>query len=373
MTKLDFDIPFSGFAATTFINCFTSVWMYLENVSAKGERVTTCNQWENGRCDNCGNCATKPHRMQEKFFFLFDTLSGRSSLRCRFNGTPTEMDRLINEGDLDDGGTADNIDFLFGFAGYRYRAVTDIAAFPDEILASVSRGRPVIVKLKGNVAPFSVIIGLEGDKILCPSFKCAQKSPDPPVAYGGIDSLYIVGDKVAPKHTLVDGLKRIERVMEYCLREELWGEYMKKISTYGPDSLGTDASEGRKERMRRLAETMWTTFNCHNFAELFRTFLPDSKEKSIYDGINDVIKLAGPQFGEICSTISWRYGYTHDLAWSLIGLEECINWNDWKSHYYGDMLEVVIEKIKENDEAVLESVRKMLGILERTDEQREPV
>ena len=29
MTKLDFTIPFSGFASTTFINCFTSVYMYL--------------------------------------------------------------------------------------------------------------------------------------------------------------------------------------------------------------------------------------------------------------------------------------------------------------------------------------------------------
>ena len=32
MTKLDFTIPFSGFASTTFINCFTSVYMYLEGM-----------------------------------------------------------------------------------------------------------------------------------------------------------------------------------------------------------------------------------------------------------------------------------------------------------------------------------------------------
>ena len=30
--KMDFTIPFSGFASTTFINCFASVYMYLENM-----------------------------------------------------------------------------------------------------------------------------------------------------------------------------------------------------------------------------------------------------------------------------------------------------------------------------------------------------
>ena len=70
--------------------------------------------------------------------------------------------------------------------------------------------------------------------------------------------------------------------------------------------------------------------------------------------------LGNPAFCETIKTISWRYGYTHDLAWSLIGLDECINWNDWKSHYYGDMLEVIIDKLKENDEAVLNCIREMI-------------
>ena len=137
---------------------------------------------------------------------------------------------------------------------------------------------------------------------------------------------------------------------------------MKKIGTYGPDSLGGDKPEGRKERMMRLAATMWHTFNCHNFAEVFRTYLGDKPMAYLYDCVGDTKKLGDPALHEACSTISWRYGYTHDLAWSLIGLDECINWNDWKSHYYGDMLEVVIMKLKENDEAVLNCIREIIQV-----------
>ena len=70
MAKLDFTVPFSGFASTTFINCFTSAYMYLEGMSAKGEGVSARGQWENGQRDGCGNCATKPQAIQEKFFFF---------------------------------------------------------------------------------------------------------------------------------------------------------------------------------------------------------------------------------------------------------------------------------------------------------------
>ena len=106
---MDFTIPFSGFASTTFINCFASVYMYLENMGWQAENMTYCNEWENGQCNGCGNCATKPQSRQERYFFLFDTMCGRSSLRCRFDSTPSEMEQLINSsGWNDDGGANDN-------------------------------------------------------------------------------------------------------------------------------------------------------------------------------------------------------------------------------------------------------------------------
>ena len=181
MTKLDFTIPFSGFASTTFINCFTSVYMYLEDMRQEDKGVTRCSQWENGQCSSCGNCATKPHAMQERCFFLFDTICGHSSLRCAYDGVPGEMERLINADDFYDGGAADNIEFLFGFGGYDYQAVTDTAVFMERIAASIDRNKPVIAKLKGNSVPFAVITGYDGDEIICPDFRCAQKSPEPAI------------------------------------------------------------------------------------------------------------------------------------------------------------------------------------------------
>lgn len=199
MLKIDFTVPFSGFDSTTFVNCISSVYMYLENMVSKVENATFCNEWVNGQCNSCGNCLTKPQSLQERYFFLFDTMCGRSSLRWRFNGMPTQMEHLINNsGDNDDGGSPDNIDFLFGFIGYRYDTVTNPVEFKEKIVASVRENKPVIAKLKENSVPFSVIIGLDGDKVICPDFKCAQKSPDPEVTYDNIDTLYTIGDKMAP-------------------------------------------------------------------------------------------------------------------------------------------------------------------------------
>lgn len=65
-------------------------------------------------------------------------MCGRSSLRCRFDGTPTEVENLVNtSGRNDDGGSADNIDFLFGFTGYSYHTITDADVFQTEIMTSI--------------------------------------------------------------------------------------------------------------------------------------------------------------------------------------------------------------------------------------------
>ena len=237
MKKLGFDVPFSGFCSTTFINCFASVYMYLEGYNGIDGKATFCNEWVNGKCDSCGNCATKPQALQERFFFLFDTMCGHSSLRCRYDGTPTEAELLINgEGGFYDGGSADNIKFLFGFAGYKYSTVNIPSSIKSAIIASIEGGIPVIVRLKDNNVPFAVVTGYDGDALICPDFRAAQKAPDPAVTYKGIAEAYIPGDKCIPVYTLADGLRRIERIMEYCLAERLWDGYMKKIGTYGPDS-----------------------------------------------------------------------------------------------------------------------------------------
>ena len=179
-------------------------------------------------------------------------------------------------------------------------------------------------------------------------------------AYDDVAALYVVDGKTKPKYTLIDGLKRIEQVMQSALSEDVWGEYCKKMGTYGPDSLGEDKPEGRRERMHRLAGEMWHTFNCHNFAEVFRVYCPGSANPNIYDAMYDVNRLSDPELSDDINFISERYAKTHDLAWSIIGLDECINWDDWKSHYYGDMIREILLKLKENDEAVLRRIRAII-------------
>lgn len=369
MKKLDFKVPFSGFASTTFINCFASAYLYMEELKSAEAAGTFCSEWENGSCNSCGNCATKPQALQERFFFLFDTMCGHSSLRCRFDARPSEMCMVINgeaenEDSFYDGGSENTVEFLFGFAGYSFETVTDKSRMQSAITASIDSEKPVIVKLTGHAVPFCLVTGYDGSRYLLPEFRAAQRCPDRAPTLDEIEAAYIFGEKTTPKYTLADGLKRIERVMDSNCRAGLWDEYMKKIGTYGEDSLGGDSPEGRKKRMSRLAQTMWHLFNCHNFAEVFRAYQNDDT-KHVYDSIESMRALGGESFAAERQTIHWRFGYTHDLAWSIIGLDECINWSDWKAHYYGDMLEVIIKQLKENDEAVLEAIREMLKKLKQ--------
>ena len=58
-------------------------------------------------------------------------------------------------------------------------------------------------------------------------------------------------------------------------------------------------------------------------------------------------------------------GYTHDLAWALVGLNETA---DWKGHvyrtgYFGEMAELALAQIRKNDEEALACVKEALAIL----------
>jgi hypothetical protein len=58
------------------------------------------------------------------------------------------------------------------------------------------------------------------------------------------------------------------------------------------------------------------------------------------------------------------YGYTHDLAWALIGLEACADWTQHAVGYFGEMVELTISQIAKNDEIVLGEIKKAIEILE---------
>lgn len=336
--------------------------MYIEGLAQHGS-TTFCNQWVNGQCNGCGHCDTKPQALQERYFFLFDTMCGHSALRCRFDGAQSKGQLLI-DGDMgnDYTGSDNNVDFLFGFVGYSYRSVTDKSVLRSEIAASIDADKPVIVKLVNCPVRFSVITGCDGDSFTCPSFRSAQRCVEHPPVLDEIEAAYIIDGKCEPKYHLIDALRRIEGIMQSNLDEGLWDGYMEHIGKYGPNGLDSVDVAGKKARMARVAQTMWYTFNCHNFAEVFRYFRDG--RAGIYDCVNDVSRLNNPACMDAYSKIGGPlYGYTHDLAWALIGLEGCANWNAHPSGYYGEMVELVIAKLKENDEGVLACIREIIATL----------
>ena len=365
---IDFHVPFSGFTTVDFINCFTSVFMFIENVELPAVGDYECAKAEGKPCNGCGNCGKggkTPFSVQEAYFFLFDTICGRSSLRRRFDGTLTEMQKWIGETESDGCGTDATVDFLFGFAGYEYIKLTGATKFKDAVIASVDSGKPVIAKVKTGNGRFRVITGYDGDSLFCPDYNNAQQRPEKDPVYDDIEIIYIIGNKTPPRYTLTDCLERIVRVMEFNTKEDLWGAYKGMLGWYAFRNPGMENAplEERKARMKRVADTMWHTFNCHNFAEVFRNCRDN---KDFYINISDMKRLYGAEFTELCNTISGPcHGYTHDLAWSMIDIEKQI---DWQKLIYpcgiAEMVELTIARIETNDINALDTIKQILAILQ---------
>ena len=297
-SKLDFTVPFSGFTSTNFINCFASVYMFLEHITGVDEYE--CARRRGLPCDGCGRCQHSTAKKQERLYFLMDFLSGRSALRCRFDGQPSTMQLRVGETEDGDCGAEETVDFLFGYTGYPYRRVSDAAAFAEAIGASIAEGRPVLARVKQGKGRFRVITGIDGDTLLGPDYAQAQQPPQDAPALDDIEALYLIGPKGAPRYTLKDAFTRVRDIMRCNQSERLWEQYEGKLGWYESGGMRGVSPEERAERMRCVTDTMWYTFNCHNFAEVFRDpWLEEMRQ---------------PAFAPICLCIGPSYGYTHDLA-----------------------------------------------------------
>ena len=350
--SLAFNIPFSNFSGTHFINCFTSAYMFVEKMDLSGLENQPCKKRPDGVCVGCGSgCGETPASLQNKYFFWFDTMCGHSSLRWRFDGAPTGMQLWISGADPYECGTDETIDFLFGFAGYEFQKSTAPETFKAAIVASIDAGKPVIAKVRTGEHRFRVITGHDGDALLQPDYAHAQNKPEAPVL-GELKTLYLFGEKTTPRYTFKHGLERIVKVMEYNLAEKLWDGYFEKIGWYGwnsGDGMNKADLAEKKKRMNRVAETMWHTFNSHNFAEVFRA--------------RHFEELKNPAFDDLCRKIGgpW-HGYTHDLCAGLIGFNQQLDWtNDWFATGFAEIIERALKQIEQNDAAVLGAVKQMLA------------
>jgi hypothetical protein len=253
------------------------------------------------------------------------------------------------------------VEFLFGFICYEYRKAIDSAGFKADIAASIDAGRPVIVKVKSGKGLFRVITGYDGDSLINPDYSNAQNKPEGMLEYDVLEALYIIGEKIEPRYTLKDSLERIKKVMGYNISGKLWSGYTEKMGLYTSDSFGGVDIDGKKARMKRVAATMWHTFNCHNFAEVFRHCRDGG---TAYDRVSDMKKLREPEFKELCNKIGGEcYGYTHDLAWALIGLEERADWTAHYAGYFGEMTELTLSQIEKNDEKALDCINRIIELL----------
>lgn len=313
---LNFNLQYNYLERQNFIQCFASVFTYLEMENSPEGFFYDPDV--GGHCYSCGSGGELHHCKKDRtaakrcgFFFLFNTMCGNSSIRRRFDGKPTEMQELL--GDTLEGGrlcgSDYTVDFLFGYTGYEYRKCTDPALFKDEITASINAGKPVIAKIKADDPYFDIITGYDKDALMYPNVISYDFSVAPPAlkpskapGYDELEALYIFGNKTNRRYTVKDGLNNIRRVMEYNIDAGLWDEYLKKLG--GSDELPSadglcDAEPGeRKARSKNLAETNMYMYNFCSFGGAFdcegklpghylhkELFTPALSE--VWNGIND--------------------------------------------------------------------------------------
>jgi len=204
-------------------------------------------------------------------------MSGNSVIRCHFDGTPIEAQKLVGDTDGEGHGCGSDfvIDFLFGYAGYDYHKCTDAAMFKKEIHAAINTGKPVIAKVKSGRPRFYLINGYDGDELTVPDFPNNQWNigPDVPPAYDDLDVVYIFGDKTARRYTLKDGLMNIRRTMECNIREHVLDGYISKLGGWAPfpsgDGFDKASPEERKARAARLDGTTGYFFNIVSYIGAF--------------------------------------------------------------------------------------------------------
>ena len=108
---LDFPYPFSGFTCLDFVNCFASLYMYLEEIHCSNDYE--CPSREGKGCNGCGNCSDSPSKRQEDIFFFFGTMSGETSMRQDYDKGNTEIYPDIV-------GSESQIEFVPGLTGWSY-------------------------------------------------------------------------------------------------------------------------------------------------------------------------------------------------------------------------------------------------------------
>lgn len=340
--EINFIYPFSGYWSLNYINCFTSTYMYIEGYDGMqdcycGDKLDVCN--------SCGDCKATIGKKQEELFFLFGTMTGFNALRNSFDRI-NEMQESLDD-------TDELINFTMQFVGYEYEKLTK--NFKKAIIESIDVDKPVLARMKNKErGSFRVINGYDndGDTLICPEPIGAQSKPNGAPRYDEIKNIYLITGEKPPTIGMKEGFEQIVRVMEFNSTNDLWGDYLNRFN-YWDDLIAADIQE-IENRFKRVSDTMWYTFNSHNFAETF--------VRELYHRTND------QRLRECFHKIREEYWSTHNQCWQVIALHDC---RDWSNKRYNEiesgMCNYVImslEIIKKNDETVLRLLKECIEILE---------
>lgn len=356
MKNLYFPYPFSWFTGINLINNFTALYMYLEKMT--GNNDYDCVTRDGKSCNGCGNCKGSLGDKQGCLFFLFDTISGRSATVWDWEFKPTPIYQEIVD-------TDSTVDFLFGYTGYGYEKYTEKLA--DKIRISIDKDIPVLARIKNpnpDCDTFRIITGYDGTVLLQARPPEGKSATEDEPSLDEIDSVYIVTGKIERKYTLLDGLKRIKRVMDADREAKIWDKYINAFNNYWGELANADLEEIKK-RFEYASKAMW--WNCHNFAEVFRIYKNNDRNPNAYE--NEIWnEWKDNRFASACKKIDVAYDDSHKRQWQVQALSGT---RDWSKRFYNEwewgMCECAVETlrvIKHDDEIVYGSICELIEIME---------
>ena len=355
--QLDFKTPFSCMVLNVnFINSFASAYVHMEGIGDKVARK--CGNVKHGLCGAC------------KTFQWFAAMTGESFTRRRYGAAPTEMQKQIgNYGDCLCC-TDDTADYLFGFAGYAYKKITDPGAFKAAVIASIDSGRPVLAETKTHV---HLITGYNGNRLICPDYKNAQKPPKKSPKYSDIKTLFVIGEKCAPRYKPIDGLRRSKQMIECNISEKVWDRYIEEIQDkiMFPQNANWNKEskpEEQKKVLEELKDAAWCAWGVWNFLCAFEDWMPNNitAKNPVLEGVADTSR---EQFSLIMEKIWGLCCESMDLGHFInyLSREKRIQWHNAPCPWFwlGKMLVMMVERYKELDMEVLELVKQAITILEQ--------
>ncbi|MCL2641472.1 MAG: hypothetical protein FWD53_11540 [Phycisphaerales bacterium] len=360
--QLDFNIPFSSSGThgdMDFITCFTSAVVFLETGGKLDGEGAPCKHHK--VCIGCSvHCNDSPASKLARWFYLFQAMSGASCIRRRYDGKPSEMQRLIGDCDGLGIGNDDTADFMFGFAGYDFRKLTDPAGFKAAIIASIDAGKPVLAKVKTN---FRVLTGYNGDTLVSPDHvNTFSKAKVKGVSeYGEIEWLYIFGEKITPRYTLRDGLERIKHMFELNEKEKIWDDYsaqMHKDFFDRKDEEYTALSPNdRRACMKNLKAAALIEWCTHGLGQAFAGRQHE--------------EIRNPALFEIWGKLDKLTGRMNCIGHAVYHLDSKLNYSEINHHAdrvgIGDVLRFgIIERYKAGDAELLDLIKQAIGILNKS-------